>query len=191
MEKIPIIQPDSDFLILIDIQNDLLPGGANPVPTGHLVLEPIYRIYPLFHNLLVAILTHFPNDPAIQQKPYCLLGTMGAEFPKEILTFFRGGRENNKIFTVILTRNHNDGFIRDNRMAKFLRGRGCKRVFIGGLPLEKNVKDIALHLKDAGFDTVILEDATKASNQQAGAFAKQDLQIAGIKFLRTSELFKE
>src|SRR3989338_7450080 len=151
MEKLPIVQPDSDFLIVIDIQKDLLPGGANAVPNGNKVLEPIFRVYPVFKNLLIAILTFFKNDPAIVENPYCVLGTPGMGYPKELIEFFVKGRRE-QVFTCLLCRNHNLGFSKIGKMTKVLRDRGCKRTFLCGLPLEENLKDIALNLKESGFD---------------------------------------
>lgn len=47
------IQPD-DALLVIDVQNDFLPGGALAVPDGHLVIPAIARLAPLFHTVVVS-----------------------------------------------------------------------------------------------------------------------------------------
>lgn len=176
--------------MVVDVQLDLLPGGANPVPNGHRVLEPLFRIYPLFRNLVIAILTFHPRDPALKDKRYCVINTDGAEYPENLLAFFMKGRRES-VFTMLVARNHNGGFASDGKITELLNRRRFRRVFLSGLTLDGNIQEVALKLKNAGFEVVVLEDAVRSRDLQVGAAAKQNLQLAGIQFQRTSEFFKE
>jgi nicotinamidase/pyrazinamidase len=66
-----------------------------------------------------------------------------------------------------------------------LRRRGVDRVIIGGLALDYCVKETALDALDAGFDVLVLEDATRAVEVAPGdaAKAKAALRAAGAQFL--------
>ena len=43
----------TDVLLVIDVQNDFLPGGRLAVPHGDRVIQPILRIAPLFAHIVL------------------------------------------------------------------------------------------------------------------------------------------
>lgn len=186
MERVPIIQ-ETDFLLIIDVQNDLLPGGANPVPDSEKIIEPIMRICPFFKKVMVAILCFEPGHPLLKKIRYCALGSCGAEYPDFPSKFrkdaFRGLviRGNAKLAV-----NH---LFSNGTVASEIKKLGTTRTFLCGLPLDTTIKEIALTFKDQGFEVAVFEDGTAPTGKTAGQFARQDLELAGIKFMRISQFF--
>src|SRR3989344_7625837 len=152
-QKINIIQQDTDFLLIIDCQNDRFPGGANPVPNGNEIIEPIMRICPFFKKIMVAILAFHPS----QGKNYCIIGTPGVEFP-DFQSKFR-----EDAFRVLIIRGASPDInypFSSGKAAKIIKKYGARRVFLCGLPLDTAIKEIALIFKDQGLEVVIFEDGT-------------------------------
>lgn len=81
---------DGDALILVDVQNDFLPGGALAVPLGDEVIPVLNRYLALFRRHGLPIYASRDWHPmghcsfAAQGGPWpqhCLAGTSGAAFP--------------------------------------------------------------------------------------------------------------
>src|SRR5207253_7508981 len=89
-------------LIVVDVQNDFLPGGALPVPLGHDILPNINRLVKLPFNLVIATRDFHPEKhvsfastwgkklyesilvDGIKQilwPDHCIQGTKGSQFP--------------------------------------------------------------------------------------------------------------
>src|SRR3989338_6075376 len=142
MEKVPIIQ-ESDFLFIIDVQNDLLPGGANPVPSGNEIIEPIMRISPFFKKVIIAILAFHP----IQGKNYRVAGTPGIQFP-DFQSKLR--KDSFRIVVIRGARPDINYPFSSGKITAVIKEHGAKRVFLCGLPLDTTIKEIALILIDQG-----------------------------------------
>ena len=52
----PLVDPEHDALVLVDVQNDFCPGGALGVPGGDEVVEPLARAvrlrWAVIHHLI-------------------------------------------------------------------------------------------------------------------------------------------
>jgi nicotinamidase/pyrazinamidase len=92
-------------LLIVDVQNDFLPGGALPAPNGRKIIPEINRLMDRF-VLIVASKDWHPEDTVHFGKwpPHCVKETTGADFPAEL--------EQSKINTVVLkgTNNVDDGY---------------------------------------------------------------------------------
>lgn len=73
-------------------------------------------------------------------------------------------------------------------MADLLRERGIKRVVVCGLALDYCVKCTAIDSAKEGFETVVVEDATKAVNQDESALLRvhEELDAHGVKLLQST-----
>src|SRR5579864_2080971 len=74
-----------DALIVVDPQNDFLPGGALPVAQGHRIFDPINSVMPMFRRVYATRDWHPKNHAYFKEHggiwPYhCLQNTPGAEF---------------------------------------------------------------------------------------------------------------
>jgi nicotinamidase/pyrazinamidase len=184
------IQP-ADTLIVVDVQNDFLPGGALAVPHGDRVIDPINRIAPLFAHVVGTRDWHPEVHPHFQDHggpwPYhCVQDTDGARFAENLAV---------DEFDEILSKGANpplhgyDAF-EGCDLADRLRARGTKRVFVCGLATDYCVRATALAAVNEGFETIVLRDAIAAVNVDPGDEQKalDEMSARGVQFAQTSEL---
>jgi nicotinamidase/pyrazinamidase len=176
------IRPD-DALVVVDLQNDFLPGGALAVAEGERIFEPINALVPRFARVYATRDWH-PTDHssfAAGGGPWpvhCVADTSGAAFHER---FARGGVD------VVIdkgTAAETDGYsgFAATSLERDLRDNGIKRVFVAGLATDYCVKATALDAKAAGFNVVVLSDAVAAVNvaHDDEKRALQALREAGV-----------
>ncbi|MFI5304650.1 MAG: isochorismatase family protein [Nitrospiria bacterium] len=158
-----------DALLLVDIQNDFLPGGSLGVPNGNRVLAPLNLAIWIFHDKGFPILAtrdwhpekHCSFKPQGGPWPvHCVAGTRGAQFssalnfPEEIRVISKATHEKFDAYS---------GF-QETDMVQIIKKLEVRRLFIGGLATDycvlNTVKD-ALHL---GFQVVLIKNAIQAVN---------------------------
>jgi nicotinamidase/pyrazinamidase len=174
----------TDLLLVVDVQNDFLPGGALAVPHGDAVIPVIGELAPRFDNVIltqdwhppghVSFASHhglapfstieLPYGQQILWPDHCVQGTRGAEFA--------GGLEIPHAQAVIRKGYHAhtdsySAFLEADRktptgLAGLLRERGITTVFLCGLATDFCVVWSALDAKAAGFEAVVIEDACRA-----------------------------
>ena len=181
----------SDALIVVDVQNDFLPGGALGVAQGHRVLDPINRTMPLFDYVVATRDWHPREHPHFEEHggiwPYhCVQNTPGAQFSDrldlthvdEVLS--KGAHTHSHGYSAF------DATILEER----LRQRDVRRVFVCGLATDYCVKATALEAAANGFQTVVLTDAIAAVNLQPGdeEAALAEMQSHGVRFASTADL---
>jgi nicotinamidase/pyrazinamidase len=181
----------SDALIVVDVQNDFLPGGALAVPEGDRVIEPINRIMPFFSYVVGTRDWHPVEHPHFTDHggpwPYhCLQETSGAEFAPGLRV---------DEFDEILSKGtvppwHGYSAFEGCDLAERLRASRTKRVFVCGLATDYCVKATALEAADAGFETIVLLDAIAAVNVNSNdeTAALNEMSERGVKFARTTDL---
>ncbi len=156
----------NDALIIADIQNDFLPGGALPVKEGDLIIPALNDYAALFHKARATIVTsrdwHPPDHMSFKTQggiwpPHCIQGTKGAEFstllkvPEGTLLISKAADPAKEAYSAF------DG----TDLAKKLRALNVTRVFVGGLATDYCVVNSALDARRFGFEVVVLLDATK------------------------------
>ena len=153
----------NDALIVVDVQNDFLPGGALAVAEGNRVLDPLNELIPRFWHVYATRDWH-PRDHkgfVANGGPWpfhCLQGTLGAEISPKL--------DHDHIGTVISkgidpeTEGYSafDGTDLEAR----LKAEGIKRVFVAGLATDYCVKATALEARKKRFNVVIVTDAIAA-----------------------------
>ncbi len=155
----------TDALIVVDPQNDFLPGGSLAVSEGNRIFDPINRLLPKF-ALRIATRDWHPKDHAYFQErggpwPYhCLAGTAGAEFSPAL------AREYLDLVVSKGTDPQTDGYsgFAGTNLAEVLHDRGVRRVFVCGLATDYCVKATALEARAHGFETFVVTDAIAAVN---------------------------
>jgi len=192
-------------LILVDIQNDFVPGGALAVGEGDRVVPVANRLMARF-RLVVATKDWHPADHLsfASQHPgrrvgemieldglkqvlwpdHCVEGTPGAEFvnglsPSGIHRVFEKGT-NRAIDSY-------SGFF-DNRhrqstgLGDFLRRQGITDVFVMGLATDYCVKFTALDAVELGFSTYLVLDGCRGVELNPGDVdrAIEELRRAGV-----------
>lgn len=209
------INQESDVLLLVDIQNDFLPGGALAVNEGDLILPVVNSLQAKF-DLIVATQDFHPANhesfaanhkgkkigeqillDGLQQilwPVHCVNGTDGSEFSKDLYKdSWKGIIQKGKNPKVDSYSGFFDNAKReDTGLNQLLRGLGVKQVFVVGLALDYCVKFTALDSKELGFETFLITDGTKAVNlnENDGAVALEEIQAAGVKLLQSQDLNK-
>jgi nicotinamidase/pyrazinamidase len=158
------IRPD-DALIVVDVQHDFLPGGALGVAEGERIFEPIDELAPRFARVYATRDWH-PQDHSSygeQGGPWpvhCVAGTHGAAFDPRL------DLENVDVVVDKGIDRETDGYsgFAATSLESDLREHGVKRVFVCGLATDYCVKATALDARAAGFDVVVIEDASAAVN---------------------------
>lgn len=160
-----------DALVVVDIQNDFLPGGSLAVPGGDAVVPVMNRYIALFQERDLPIFFtrdwHPEGHCSFREQggiwpPHCIIGTEGAEFgpglqvPPEATIVSKGSA---------LTRDAYSGF-QETDLADRLRGLEVRRVFVGGLALDYCVVNTVKDALRNGFQVVLLRDATRAVNMK-------------------------
>lgn len=169
----PITLADGDALIVVDVQNDFLPGGALAVPDGDAVIEPLNRVLNLFHHRGLPIFAtrdwHPENHCSFQPQGgtwpvHCVAGTPGAQFPASL------GLPAFAAMISKATSPEKDAYsgFEDTPLAMQLRMYGTKRVLVGGLATDYCVLNTVRDAVKNNFQVVLLTDAIRAVNVQPG-----------------------
>ncbi|MEM0997579.1 MAG: bifunctional nicotinamidase/pyrazinamidase [Bacteroidota bacterium] len=175
---------DNSALILVDLQNDFLPGGALAVPQGDAVIPLANAIQKKF-SLVVMTQDFHPADHGsfaanhaghdlyevvdlhgldqVLWPVHCVQDTPGAEFSAELDT-----RAVTRIFPkgTEATVDSYSGFFDNGRrqatgLGDFLRERSVETVYVLGLATDYCVKYTVLDALSLGFRTYLIEDASR------------------------------
>ena len=172
-------------LIVVDIQNDFLPGGALAVPRGDETVAIANRLMPLFPTVVLTADWHpadhssfasqhagkspydvvpMPYGNQVLWPDHCVAGTSGADFAAGLETVrahavIRKGTDKNC--------DSYSGFLAADRktptgLAGYLKSRGVTTVFVCGLATDFCVAWTAQGAAAAGFKTYLIEDASRA-----------------------------
>jgi nicotinamidase/pyrazinamidase len=159
---------NSKALIIVDVQNDFLPGGALAVPRGDEVIPVLNRYIAEFERQNLPIFAtrdwHPANHCSFQAQGgpwpvHCVKHTRGAEFPQSLgLT----------AATVVISKAAPDkeaysGF-EGTDLEDRLRGASVECLYIGGLATDYCVLNTVKDALRKGFKVMLLMDAIRAVN---------------------------
>lgn len=191
-------------LIVVDIQNDFLPGGALAVPRGDETVAIANRLMSLFPTVVLTADWHpadhssfasqhagkspydvvpMPYGNQVLWPDHCVAGTTGADFAAGLETVrahavIRKGTDKNC--------DSYSGFLAADRktptgLAGYLKSRGVTTVFVCGLATDFCVAWTAQDAAAAGFKTYLIEDASRAIDAGGSlAAAMAGLKTAGV-----------
>jgi nicotinamidase/pyrazinamidase len=164
---------NTDALLIIDMQNDFLPGGALGVASGHEVVAPINHLIELFREQglpIVASRDWHPTDHCSfadqggPWPPHCVAGTLGAEFTAELAL------PDDAIVVSKADTAPVDAYsaFAGTSLASQLRERGVERVTVCGLATDYCVLNTVTDALEEGFDAIIVPEAMRAVDVEAG-----------------------
>ena len=179
--------PDShDALLVVDMQNDFLPGGSLGIEGADSIIEVVNSYIERFARTASAIFAsrdyHPPDHISFSARggpwpPHCVAGTHGAEF-HPALRLPPGARIISKA-----TSPDKDAYsaLEDTPLLEQLRAEGIDRVFICGLAMDYCVLASGRDLLQAGFEVVVLTDAVGAVDLRPGdgMRAREELRQLG------------
>jgi nicotinamidase/pyrazinamidase len=200
-------------LLIVDVQNDFLPGGALAVPEGDQIIPVINQLqdsfefivatqdwHPANHGSFAANHTNkkpgeFVNLSGVEQilwPIHCVQDTVGAEFHPKL---------EQKNWKAVFQKGTNpyvdsySGFFDNNRMQDtglrdYLKGNGVHTVYVVGLATDYCVKYTVLDALSEGFKTYLIEDATKGVNlsPQDGERAITEMSKGGAEVIKSGSI---
>jgi len=204
---------NSDAVLLVtDVQNDFLPGGALAVPRGDEVVPIINRLAAKFANVILTQDWHPPRHISFASRhagrqpfetvelPYgiqvlwpdhCVQGSRGAEFAAALAVAHaqavirKGYHAHTDSYSALLEADR----VTPTGLKGMLRERGIRRVFCCGLATDFCVAFSALDAQAAGFETLVIEDACRAIDTGGSlAAARRELAAAGVRMTSADRL---
>jgi nicotinamidase/pyrazinamidase len=180
------IKPEAaDALIVVDVQNDFLPGGSLAVPQGDAVVPVLNDVIAEFEQRGLPIFAtrdwHPENHCSFHAQggpwpPHCVAGTEGAAF-SPALSLPASAAIVSKATTA--DKDAYSGFA-GTELDRLLRLAGVNRVFVGGLATDYCVLNTVRDARSCGYDVVLLLDAVRAVELNPG---DSDKAIAEMKQL--------
>lgn len=162
-----------DALIIVDLQNDFLPGGNLAVPDGDAVIAPINRCVALFSKYAHPVFATRDWHP----RDHCSFNTRGGSWPPHCVAHSRGadfpaGLAMPETVSVISKatgpdRDAYSGF-EGTGLAQLLRARQVRRIFVAGLATDYCVLATVKDARAQGFEVVVVIDAVRAVNAKPG-----------------------
>ena len=200
-----------DALIVVDIQNDFLPGGALAVSGGDEIISGINALMKRFHHHGARIIltqdwhpeTHLsfagrhtgkaPFDPIekvsgigpVLWPDHCIQGSFGARFHEQLDV---------DLAHLIIRKGFSEqidsysAFTENDRetetgLSGYLNNAGLNRIFICGLAFDYCVFWSAMDGIEKGFETAVIPDFCRHISTDSRRHAKEEMAAAGILFL--------
>ncbi len=204
---------ETDVLVVVDVQNDFLPGGSLAVPDGDAVIAPINALGERFAHIVLTQDWHGPGHVSFASShtgkqpfqtielPYgtqvlwpdhCVQGSRGAalaeglHLPRAELILRKGFHPEVDSYS---------GFTEADRstttgLGSYLRARGFSRVFVCGLATDYCVGWTAMDAVQEGLSAVVIDDASRAIDLDGSlAAAWRAMAEAGVRRTGTGQVF--
>lgn len=202
-------------LILVDIQNDFLPGGALAVPDGDAVIPITNKLQATFPIVVATQDWHPANHgsfavshlgknvfeqielnglPQTLWPVHCVQNTKGAELAstlnrERIAKMFPKGTD---VGIDSYSGLFDNGHRKSTGLGEWLKAQGVAEVFVCGLATDYCVKFTALDAAQLGFKTYFIEDASRGVNLRPDDVnnAIEEMERAGVTVVQSVELLK-
>ncbi len=200
-------------LIIVDLQNDFLPGGALAVPRGDEVVPLANKLQQKFELVLATQDWHPPDHGSFAashpgKKPgehiildgieqilwpvHCVQNTYGAEFAaafdtsRVAHTFHKGINPWIDSYSTFFDNAHR----RHTGLAHYLEKRGIKDIYLMGLALDYCVKYSTVDARELGFNTRVIVDGCRGIELEPGDIARalDEMKHVGAVLLKSADL---
>lgn len=196
-------------LIIADVQNDFLPGGALGVPDGDMVIPAINSITDLFdiviatqdwhpagHESFASVHAKNPGDlidlhgiSQVLWPDHCVQGSKGSELASAFNTdrvtriFRKGTHKEIDSYSCFFENDRKTS----TGLADYLKAEKITEVYVCGLATDYCVKYSALDAAALGFETYLIADASKGVNLKPGDVEKaiEEMEKAGVRIVTT------
>ena len=200
-------------LILVDLQNDFMPGGALGVPEGDQVVPIANQMQKVF-DFAVATQDWHPRDHGsfAQNHPgrevgelidldgisqvlwpvHCVQNSRGSELVSTLDTarirrvFRKGTDPSIDSYSAFFDNGHRQS----TGLMDYLREHGVREVYLLGLATDYCVKFSALDARQLGFTTTVIEDGCRGVglHERDVANAIEEMRVEGVDFRSSSEV---
>ena len=203
---------ERDILLVVDMQNDFMPGGALAVGDGDAIVPLVNRLGRSFANVAltqdwhpaghVSFASSHPGKRPFETiavsygaqtlwPDHCVQGSLGAALhrdiaiPHAILILRKGYNRAVDSYSAFAEADRQTA----TGLAGFLREKDIRRIFVCGLATDFCVGWSALDARARGFETLVIEDACRAIDAN-GSLARAWAQMgaAGVRRVRSSEI---
>ena len=189
--KQPLAITDKDALIIVDVQNDFLPGGKLAVAEGDRVHEPLNALMDQFFHVYATRDWH-PRDHSSfahvggPWPPHCVQETVGAAFSPKLRTATIEAVISKGVDPASEGYSAFDG----TDLAQRLRKADINRLFVGGLATDYCVRATALDARRLGFAVVVVTDAIAAVKVKPHHERKalEEMRAAGCILVHSSDI---
>ena len=184
-----------DALVVVDVQNDFLPGGALAIAGADQILMAVNHSIVEFRRRGLPVFAtrdwHPPDHCSFRAyggpwPPHCVAHTRGAQFAPGLQL-----PSDARIVSKATAREADaySGF-EGTGLLQQLRELGCSRVFLAGLATDYCVRATALDALGARLAAIVLTDAVRAVDAQAGdgERALTAMTQRGVRLSTTQEL---
>lgn len=200
-------------LLIVDLQNDFLPGGAISVPHGNEIIPVLNQIIPKFSLILatkdwhpenhVSFAANHPGkkigDTArfngidqILWPVHCVQNSRGSELSPELQAdaitaiFYKGTDPSVDSYSAFF----DNARKKSTGLSEFLRSRKIKEFFIAGLAVEYCILYTAIDAVEEGFQPIVIKDCCRGINLKKGdeerAFKK--MRDAGVEVITSNDV---
>ena len=199
-------------LLVVDMQNDFMPGGALAVPGGNEIVDTVNRLARHFANVVLTQDWHCPGHasfasshpgrqvyetvdafygPQILWPDHCVMGTPGAEFhpgldiPHAGLILRKGYHGAVDSYSAFLEAD------RETRtgLDGWLAARGITEVVVCGLATDFCVGWTACDARHFGLTVSVVDEASRGIDLDGSlAHAHRNMDIAGVDIVTIAEL---
>ncbi len=199
-------------LLLIDLQNDFMPGGTLAVAHGEETVAVANAIMPRF-EVVVATQDWHPSfhhsfasshegkrsgdriegaGTATELWPdHCVQGTAGASFHSalDVAAITRVVRKGTEIGIDSYSAFFDNGHVVDTRLATYLREVGATEVWLLGVATDYCVKYSALDARGLGLPTMLVVDGCRGVDLSPGDVERAiaEMRAAGCEIVTSSE----
>jgi nicotinamidase/pyrazinamidase len=208
----PIKPSPKAALIVVDVQNCFVDGGTLPVKGGADVVPVINKLAGAFQNIVITQDWHTPGHASFAsshagKKPFetiqlsygtqvlwpdhCVQGSDDAGLLKDLklptaqLIVRKGFHKHVDSYSAFQEADRKTG----TGLTGYLKERGIKTVFVTGLATDFCVAWTAMDARKAGFETYVVEDATRAIDLNGSlAAAWKQMTAKGVKRIQSGDL---
>ena len=200
-------------LILVDIQNDFMPGGPLAVPGGDEIIPLVNELQNSF-SLVVAtqdwhpqshksFASNHPGKKAFESimlhgleqvlwPDHCIQGSIGAQIHPSIIVnkvegIFRKGMDPE---IDSYSGFYDNGYKKSTGLAGYLRERKIKKVYVCGLAADYCVYYTAKDSLKENFETYFIEDATRAIDPNGFVKAMENILFSGGQIIKSEALYR-
>ena len=196
--------------IIVDVQNDFMPGGQLAVAEGDKIVPVINRIQKQF-DLVVATQDWHPQNhqsfasnhsnkspfdiiyrqgkEEILWPDHCIQGSIGAEFHPDLQTnqiaaIFRKGMDPEiDSYSGFYDNDHQTSI----GLSGYLKEKGAKELYFAGLASDICVYSSIRDAINEGFSAILIEDASQPLNNENFEILKKELSSMGVRIIHSNE----
>jgi 3-deoxy-D-manno-octulosonic-acid transferase len=189
-------------LILVDLQNDFMPGGALGVNQGNEVVEIANKLQEKFDLIIASRDWHPENHISFEHiwPVHCVQNSFGAKFVENLNAdkiqkiIDKATHENLDSYSVFFDKDIKVYSTSDEGNEKqyktvlddYLKNLGVTEVYVMGLATDYCVKYSVLDACNLGYDVYVIEDGCRSIGDSESAF--DEMKKAGAKVIQSGEL---